>query len=138
MMVTPQVLEEIRNKIILSDRDNRYKIGAYNFVLQGLDFYHTKTGEKRHFRGEELAKGLMHFAHKQYGPLANSLLEFWGIHSTNDLGYIVYNLIDIKLIRKQESDSLEDFFDVCDIGEYFDNQDNYQIDKTYIKSIKGA
>lgn len=138
MMVTPQVLDEIRNKIILSGRDNRYKIGGYNFVLQGLDFYHTKTGEKRHFKGEELAKGLLFFAHKQYGPLAHSLLKFWGIRSTSDLGYIVYNLIDIKLIRKQDSDSLEDFFDVCDIQKYLDNQDNYQIDKTYIKSIKGA
>jgi uncharacterized repeat protein (TIGR04138 family) len=137
-MVTPQVLDEIRNKIILSGRDNRYKIGAYDFVLQGLDFYHTKTGEKRHFKGEELAKGLIDFAHKQYGPLAFSLLEFWGIHSTNDLGYIVYNLIDIKLIRKQESDSLEDFFDVVNIKHFFNNQDNYQIDKAYIKSIKGA
>ena len=137
-MVTPHVLDEVRNKIIMSGRDNRYKIGAYNFVLQGLDFYHTKTGEKRHFRGEELATGLLHFAHTQYGPLAHSLLSFWGIYTTNDLGYIVYNLIDIKLIRKQESDSLEDFFDVCDIRGYFENQQHYQIDKSYIKSIKGA
>ena len=47
-------------------------------------------------------------------------------------------MIDIKLIRKQESDSLEDFFNVCNIEEYFKNQDNYLIDKTYIKTIKGA
>ena len=137
-MVTPQVLDKIRNEIILSGRDTRYKIEAYSFVLHGLNFHHTKTGEKRHFTGNELAEGLTDFAQKQFGPLAHTVLKYWGIHKTNDLGYIVYNLIDIKLIRKQESDSLEDFFNVLDIKKHLDNKDNYSIDKTYIKSIKGA
>ncbi len=137
-MVTPQVLDKIRNEIILSGRDTRYKIEAYDFVLRGLNFYHTKSGEKRHFTGQELANGLVEFAHKQFGPLAYNVLFKWGILTTNDLGYIVYNLINIKLIRKQESDSLEDFFNVLDIKEFLENQDNYSIDKSYIKSIKGA
>lgn len=137
-MVTLQVLDKIRNEIILSGRDKRYKIEAYSFVLQGLNFYSTKTGERRHLTGDELAQGLIDFAHKQFGPLAHSVLEYWGIHTTDDLGYIVYNLIDINLIRKQESDSLEDFFNVINIKEHLDNQDNYIIDKTYIKTIKGA
>ena len=137
-MVTPQVLEKIRKEIILSGRDNRYKLKGYSFILQGLNFYYTKTGEKRHFTGNELAKGFIEFAHKQFGPLAYDVLKSWGIHTTNDLGHIVYNLIEIKLISKNEKDAHEDFFNVINIKEYLNKKDNYRIDKTHIKSIKGA
>ena len=66
------------------------------------------------------------------------MLKSWGIHATNDLGYIVYNLIDIKLISKNENDTLEDFFNVFDIKDYLKKKDSYRIDKIYIKSVKGA
>jgi uncharacterized repeat protein (TIGR04138 family) len=137
-MVTPQVLEKIRKEIILSGRDNRYKVEGYSFVLQGLNFYYVKTGEKRHFTGNELARGFIEFAHKQYGPTACDVLKSWGIHTTDDLGHIVYNLIEIKLISKNEKDALEDFFNVIDIKDYLEKKDNYRIDKTYIKRVKGA
>lgn len=137
-MTTSQTLNKIRNEIILSGRETRYKLGAYSFVLQGLNFFHTKTGEKRHFSGNQLVFGLMEFAQRQFGPLAQAVLNDWGIHTTNDLGYIVYNLIDVNLIRKQESDSLEDFFDVVDFKKYFNKYEKYSINKSFIKSIKGA
>lgn len=137
-MTNPDAIEKIRTEIILSGRDTRYKIEAYNFVLQGLNFYHVKTGERRHFSGQELAKGFVDFAYKQYGLLAQTVLASWGIRTTNDFGYIVYNLIGINLIRKQQSDCLEDFFDAFDIQEYLSREDPFIIDKSYIKSIKGA
>ena len=92
-MVTPQVLDKIRNEIILSERDTRYKLEAYSFILRGLNFYHTKSGERRHFTGQELAKGLVEFAQKQFGPITYSVLRNWGVTKTDDLGNIVYNLI---------------------------------------------
>lgn len=137
-MITPQVLDKIRTAIIESGRDTRYTIAAYIFVLQGLNFYHTKSGERRHFTGQELSQGLITFAHKQYGPMSYDVLRHMGITTTNDLGFIVYNLIDIKLIRKQESDCLEDFFSVFDIKEFLEKQQSYQIDKEFIKTVKGA
>ena len=137
-MITLQILNEIRNEIILTGKDTRYKIEAYSFVLQGLNFYLIRTGEKRHFSGNELAYGLIDFAQKQFGPLASSVLKYWGIQSTNDLGYIVYNLIDLNLIRKQESDSIEDFFNVFDIKDYLASVEKTPFDKASIKNIKGA
>ncbi len=137
-MVTPQTLDKIYNEIILSGRDTRYKIGAYNFVLQGLNYYYTKTGEKRHFSGKELSKGFIDFALKQFGPLTNSVLDYWGINSTNDLGYIVYNLIEIRLIQKKADDKLEDFFNVLNINEYLNTKEYYNIDKNFIQSVKGV
>lgn len=137
-MVTSQILEKIRAEIITSGRDTRFKLEAYSFVLRGLDFYHTKAGERRHFTGNELAKGFLEFAHKQFGPIALLALNSWGITKSDDFGYIVYNLIDIKLIRKQEGDSLEDFYNVIDIPEYLSSKDTYAIDRSFIKTIKGA
>ena len=137
-MITLQILNKVRNEILLTGKDTRYKIEAYSYVLQGLNFYHIKTGEKRHFSGNELSYGLIDFAQKQFGPLASSVLEYWGIHSTDDLGYIVYNLIDLNLIRKQKNDSIEDFFNVFDIKNYLARAEKAPFDKTFIKSIKGA
>jgi uncharacterized repeat protein (TIGR04138 family) len=137
-MVNESVLETIRSKIIESGRDTRYKLEAYGFVLSGLDFYRAKAGEKRHFSGQELAGGLAELAAKQFGPLAWNVLTCWGVHSTDDFGYIVYNMIDIRLIRKQDSDSVTDFFGVLDLQKYLAGRECFQIDREYIRSVKGA
>lgn len=137
-MATPQVLDTVRALIIDSGRDTRYKLGAYNFVLNGLEFYLTKIGEKRHVSGQELSKGLMEFAAKQFGLLTQEVLSSWGVGTTNDFGYIVYNLISINLMCKQKGDALEDFFNVLDIAEYCKSQEHFQIDGEYIRMIRGA
>lgn len=137
-MAPPQVLDKIRRELIESGRDTRYHLGGYLFVLNGLEFYLMKIGEKRHVTGQEFARGLVEFASSQFGPLAPQVLAYWGIHTTDDLGYIVYNLIDINLMSKQDSDQLGDFFDVVDIRRFCEEQDYFTIDREYIKSIRGA
>jgi uncharacterized repeat protein (TIGR04138 family) len=137
-MVTPEILITIRKDILDSGRDNRYNLAAYAFVLNGLEFYRTKTGEKRHFTGQELCGGLMEFACRQFGPMTTTVLEHWGVRSTDDFGYIVYNLIDIRLIRKQPSDSLQDFFGVLDIHEFTERSDYFQVDRDHVKTVRGA
>ena len=137
-MVSAQALERIRTEFIESGRDTRYRLSAYGFVLSGLEFYLMKIGEKRHVSGQEFARGLVEFAAKQFGPLTADVLAYWGVTTTNDFGYIVYNLIDIDLMVRQEGDSLADVFDVLDIGEYCRREDPFVIDKDYIRSLKGA
>jgi uncharacterized repeat protein (TIGR04138 family) len=137
-MITAEILKTIRERIIDSGRDSRYRLQAYVFILSGLDFYRTKMGEKRHVAGQELSHGLAEFASKQFGPIAWDTLKSWGIQTTNDFGYIVYNLIDIQLIRKQDSDSIRDFFDVLDLEKYFAAQDDYVIDPEYIRNVRGS
>jgi uncharacterized repeat protein (TIGR04138 family) len=137
-MATPQVLDNVRTQLIESGRDSRYALGAYNFLFNGMEFYLTRIGEKRHVTGQELSRGLMEFACKQFGALALDVLQSWGIHSTDDFGYIVYNLIDIGQMSKQPADRLEDFFNVFDLGEYCRGQEIFQIDPDYIRSVRGA
>jgi uncharacterized repeat protein (TIGR04138 family) len=137
-MALKKALDTIQKRLIDSGRDSRYTIEAYNFVLNGLEFYLTKIGEKRHVTGQELTAGLCEFAQKQFGPLAYRVLTSWGIRESEDFGYLVYNLIECGLMSKRESDSLDDFFNVMNIEDYFKNQDCFTIDPDYIKSIKGA
>ena len=137
-MATPQVLERIRHDIIESDIDSRYLLQGYEFVLNGLDFYLTQIGEKRHVTGQELSKSLLNFAHKQYGPVAKKVLNHWGIFKTDDFGHIVYNLIGIGIMSKRPEDSVEHFYGVVDFDDYFRSKDSFEIDRDFIKRIKGA
>jgi uncharacterized repeat protein (TIGR04138 family) len=138
MTSDPATLARIRREIIESGRDRRYTADAYEFVLSGLAFYFAKLGEKRHVTGQELSKGLAECAMVRFGPFAKRLLCHWGISSTNDFGFIVYNLIDIELMSRQESDKVKDFFGVFDLGEYLDHQDYYSVNKERVRQIRGA
>lgn len=137
-MSNPQVIEKIRKEIVDSGKDVRYHLGAYEFLLNGLEFYLTSIGEKRHVTGQELSKGLLIFAHKQFGLLAADVLKYWGITKTDDFGYIVYNMIEISLMSRQPEDSIEHFFNVIEFKTFFETQCNYDLDKEFIKKIKGA
>jgi uncharacterized repeat protein (TIGR04138 family) len=137
-MPSNQILDRIRQEIIESGRDTRYKLSAYEFVLNGLEFYLAHLGEKRHVTGQEFSTGLLLFAQRQFGPLALNVLNTWGITGTIDLGNIVYNLIDIGLMSKQPEDSLDHFYNVTDFCDFFREQDCYLIDRELIKRIKGA
>jgi uncharacterized repeat protein (TIGR04138 family) len=137
-MASIQNLNRIRKELIESGKDNRYKIGGYDFVLNGLEFYLAKIGEKRHVSGHELSLGLLLFAQKQFGPLAEKVLEYWGIGKSDDFGNVVYNLIAIGIMTKKPEDKIEDFYDVVSFDEYFQRQENFDIDPEFIKRIKGA
>ncbi|NLP01934.1 MAG: hypothetical protein GX089_05535 [Fibrobacter sp.] len=135
-MAAPQILDRIRKEIM--ERDPRYPINAYEFVLSGLDFYLTSIGEKRHVSGQEFSVGLLKFAHKQFGLLAPDVLNHWGIKVSDDFGHIVYNMIGAGIMSKTPEDREEDFFGVVDFGEYFKDKDCFKIELEFIKRIKGA
>jgi uncharacterized repeat protein (TIGR04138 family) len=79
---------------------------------------------ERHVSGQELCEAMRQYAHEQYGYLAKSVLNHWSIYSTSDFGEIVFNLIDIKQMRKTPNDHREDFDNVFDFDEGF--QHNFQ------------
>src|SRR3712207_215615 len=65
-----------------------YHDTAYLFILSGLHYTIERLGEARHITGRELTEGCRDLAIDRYGPMAKSVLEFWGIRSTRDLGEI--------------------------------------------------
>lgn len=106
----------------LREENPRYSDAAYLFVLSALQYAIDRLEEPRHITGQELAEGVRDLAIEQYGPMARTVLEHWGIHATGDIGAIVYALIECRVLIKQDSDSLDDFQDVFDFENAFERE----------------
>jgi uncharacterized repeat protein (TIGR04138 family) len=101
------------------DGDPRYKIEAYNFVLNALSYTQRRLKRKGHVTGQELLEGIREYAIEEYGPMVRAVFEHWGVRNTEDFGNIVFNLVNVGLMGKTEKDSLEDFQDGYDFKEVF-------------------
>ncbi len=99
--------------------DQRYHPEAYSFIFEALDYaVRMKSGSKaaesgstlqQHVTGQDLLEGMRRYALESFGCLAYSVITSWGIQSTEDVGEMVFNLVDHGLMGKQESDTKEDF-----------------------------
>jgi uncharacterized repeat protein (TIGR04138 family) len=115
--------------------DRRYRPEAYQFVWEALNFAQKElkmgtprvsepvgsaeepAGQhkaERHVSGQELCEAARQYALNQYGLLAKTVLNSWGIYGTSDFGEIVFNLIRIGHMRKTKEDCREDFDNVYD------------------------
>jgi uncharacterized repeat protein (TIGR04138 family) len=99
--------------------DGRYKIQAYLFVIDAIEFTMTRLGRRGHVSGRELLDGIAVLAKREFGPTAKMVLEGWGLRETRDFGEIVFSLVEAGLLGKTEEDSIEDFVDVYDFDEVF-------------------
>ncbi|MDX2192028.1 MAG: hypothetical protein NW201_01655 [Gemmatimonadales bacterium] len=97
----------------------QYDEKAYLFVLAAIEFLQTRLPARRHVSGAELAEACRDLAREQFGLMAPSVLQFWGLTETLDFGRIVYALVDLGLLVTQPGDRLEDFADVFDFADAF-------------------
>lgn len=100
--------------------DGRYDERAYAFVLAALEEVVARLPRRRHVSGGELAEGCRDLALRVWGPLAKSVLLHWNIRTTRDIGEIVFNLLDVGILSKDETDSREDFDDLFDFTQVFE------------------
>ena len=117
----------------LLQEDRRYRFEAYVFMFEALHYAQEvlqmgaeRPGEppaeaesedpppERHVTGQELCEAVRRYALDQYGYMAKTVLNSWGIHRTSDFGEIVFNLIRTGQMRKTPSDSRVDFDNVYD------------------------
>ena len=110
----------------LLQSDLRYQMQAYQFVQDSLAFAQEvlpqekpQPGEDPHLTGQELCEAIRLFAIDQFGYMSKTVLNNWGIHETRDFGEIVYNLIDIGLLRPSDKDEREHFTDVYSFEKAF-------------------
>jgi len=107
--------------------DSRYLKKAYFFVRQGLDRTvkdlkkkdPSRAQRSHHVTGPELLDGLRVHALDQYGPLAKTVLESWGVRRCTDFGEIVFNLIEHNVFSKTDTDRREDFAEIYDFEDAF-------------------
>ena len=108
-------------------KDPRYQRDAYLFVREALD--HTQKlvnrtakaesrqtgseepaeGKVRHVSGQELLAGIRSYALDQFGPMALTVLQEWGVRCCEDFGEIVFNMVENSLLAKTKKDSRDDF-----------------------------
>lgn len=112
-MKAPEPLTEII-KIIYTN-DQRYLPEAYFFIQKALSFGIEKTQKshtnlkEQHLCAHELLEHTKNYALQQYGPIAYLVLKEWGINNSQDIGNIVFNLIEYKIFSKSEEDDIKDF-----------------------------
>ena len=119
---------------------SRYPLDAYLFLQQGLDFtvrrLHGEAPDEdedgaadadadeepsvdRHVTGQQLCEGLRDHAIERFGPMAGSVLRFWGIHRTEHFGELVFTMVEVGLMHKTDRDTPADFEDGFDFREAF-------------------
>ncbi|HSJ26281.1 MAG TPA: Minf_1886 family protein [Longimicrobiales bacterium] len=100
----------------------RYEEAAYIFVLASLNHVIENLPSPRHITGRELAEGVRDLALERFGPMARTVLEHWGIERTEDVGAIVFALVECNVLIKQDEDSPADFENVFDFDQAFEPQ----------------
>jgi len=105
--------------------DPRYPAEAYGFVREVLEFTSRSMkkparGPARHITGVELCEGMRMYALQEFGPLARTVLASMGITRTEDLGELVYNLVNYGFLGKTEEDRKSDFANGYDFHAAFD------------------
>ena len=100
----------------LRERDGRYHREAYGFVVgalgvvvRALPAERRADPVQRHLSGAELLTGIIRIARDEFGSLAATVFREWGITSGEDVGRIVFELVEARQLSARPEDSIEDF-----------------------------
>ena len=122
--------EEFYNTVEnICEREFRYKLDAYAFVMEALSFTQRKFRCLRHVTGSELLEGIRELLLTKFGPMTMTVLEYWGIKSTEDFGNIIFHLVENNVLSKTEEDNIETFRNGFDFREVFDRSYREQLAK---------
>lgn len=129
--------------IPLVERDRRYPMEAYRFMHDALRYAQEELNmgqddeplasssllptAERHLTGQELCEAIRHYALKQYGFMAKTVLNRLGMYQTQDFGNVVYNLISIGQMKKGPRDRRDHFNDVYDFEVVFRQEYRFEV-----------
>jgi uncharacterized repeat protein (TIGR04138 family) len=112
--------EGIMDRIRL--REPRFDERAYVFVLAALEYSQQRLDERRHITGRELALACRDLALERFGVMSRLVLEHGGLHTSADIGDVVFTLVDLGLLMSQPTDSREEFIGVFDFDQAFERE----------------
>ena len=115
--------------------DRRYHPESYEFVMEALRYSQKKFKKSRHVTGSELLEGIKGLLLQKFGPMTLLVLNFWGIKTTDDFGNIVFNLVQHKILSKDNQDHYDSFKNVYDFEEVFNQGYRKQLAKR-LKSMR--
>jgi uncharacterized repeat protein (TIGR04138 family) len=112
-----QLAEDVLARI--RARGGQYHERSYLFVLGTIEYLQGRLQVRRHVSAAELAWACRDFAREQFGLLAPSVLQHWGVTRTGDIGRIVFSLVEVGLLVTQPGDHEADFDSIYDFVEAF-------------------
>ncbi len=74
----------------------------------------------RHVTGQELCRTVRDVALNRWGLMARTVLARWGVTRTEDIGAIIFALVENDWLQKQPTDSIKDFENVFSFDQAFD------------------
>jgi uncharacterized repeat protein (TIGR04138 family) len=93
-----------------------YRREAYGFVaaalghtVESLPAERRADPERRHLSGQELLRGAIDLARREFGLMAPTVFREWGVHAATDVGEIVFQLVEAGQLSARDEDRREDF-----------------------------
>jgi len=106
----------------LRARGSRFAREAYVFVVAALGETvrllpreRLDDPARRHLTGQELTTGVIRIARAEFGSLAPTVFREWGVIRTEDIGAIVFELVDAGQLSARPEDRPEDFVTGIDL-----------------------
>jgi uncharacterized repeat protein (TIGR04138 family) len=104
--------------------DGRYHPEAYAFLRDSLEATIKRRKKTRketgsHVGAAELLDGFRIHALGEFGPMSMMVLDYWGVRASEDVGNLVFNLVDAGVFGKTDEDTIESFRDVFDFESAF-------------------
>ena len=102
-----------------------YHPAAFRFVYAALRYTQQQLGRNSgsektgHISGNELLEGIRLLGLPSFGMLCPLVFAHWGVHTTDDFGHIVFQMIDSGDMRRTQDDCLEDFCGVYSFQQVF-------------------
>lgn len=100
----------------LRERGSRYAREAYLFVVTALGYtadalpaYRRANPALRHLTGQELVAGVIRLARQEFGDMAPVVFREWRVLKTEDIGRIVFDLVEADHLSARPEDTIEDF-----------------------------
>ena len=100
----------------LRERGSQFAREAYVFLVaalgetvRALPADRLADAERRHLSGRELTAGVIRIAREEFGPLAPMVFREWGVRRNEDLGTMVFDLVEAGQLSARPEDTLDDF-----------------------------
>lgn len=107
------------------EKDPRFRPEGYQFLHESLEAILKKRSKGKHspvsphVTANELLEGFRTQALKEFGPMASTVLDYWGISCCRDIGQMVFYLVEAGAFGTTEKDSIQDFETGFDFYEAF-------------------
>ena len=95
------------SKIYDLARDSKYSPNTFIFIHEVLQAVSKEA--PTHLTGKQLTLAAFIFSVKEYGGLAKMVWQELGLESSEDIGQVVFMMVEAGLMGAQPEDKVEDF-----------------------------